>query len=200
MLSPLQKSRECCAEDVDEFQLEAVQTLRAAASSLLAACFDLDEVCSVRLRQWAVNFGQVKQVPPLIKLHLNDESFAFEFKVRFRQYSHLEEGAKVQTIMANVNEKRAATQIDSRDQFRISIESLPSTTNDPEKDGMCTGEDQKNCWFLTFVYFQNVTQLKLPPQSGPDGWLHCTIGYVDGKTELPSRPEAFSSSFCWFFA
>ncbi|CAE7235044.1 RYR1 [Symbiodinium pilosum] len=92
--------------EVDEFQLEAVRTLRSAASNLLAACFDLDEVCSPRLRQWAVNFAQVKlQVPPVIKLHLNDESFSFEFKLRFRQYSNLEEGAKVQTIMANVNEK-----------------------------------------------------------------------------------------------
>ncbi|CAE7450627.1 RYR1, partial [Symbiodinium necroappetens] len=173
--------------EVDEFQLEAVRALRSAASHLLAACFDLDEVCSRRLRQWAVNFAQVKlQVPPVIKLHLNDESFSFEFKLRFRQYSNLEEGAKVQTIMANVNEKRAmaSTQADARDQFRICIESLPSTTNDPEKEGMYTGSDSKNCWFLTFVYFQNVTQLKLPPQTGPDGWLHCTIGYVDGKTEL----------------
>eukprot|EP00439_Symbiodinium_sp_Y106_P069762 s961_g12.t1 len=173
--------------EVDEFQLEAVRALRSAASHLLAACFDLDEVCSRRLRQWAVNFAQVKlQVPPVIKLHLNDESFSFEFKLRFRQYSNLEEGAKVQTIMANVNEKRAmaSSQADARDQFRICIESLPSTTNDPEKEGMYTGSDSKNCWFLTFVYFRNVTQLKLPPQTGPDGWLHCTIGYVDGKTEL----------------
>ena len=71
------------------------------------------------------------------------------------------------------------------------------------------GSDSKNCWFLTFVYFRNVTQLKLlgfggkseqhetgplqrismqcacllgrlPPQTGPDGWLHCTIGYAAG--------------------
>lgn len=130
--------------------------------------------------------GQVKiQPPPVIKLHLNDESFAFEFKLRFRQYSNLEEAAKLQTIMANVNEKRVSAQGgDARDQFRICLESLATTTSDPEKDGMYSGEDTKNCWFLTFVYFQNVTRLKLPPQTGPDGWLHCTIGYVDGKTEL----------------
>ena len=171
--------------EVDDIQLEAVQALRSAASNLLAACFDLDELSSVRLRQWAVNFAQVKiQPPPIIKLHLNDESFAFEFKLRFRQYSNLEEAAKLQTIMANVNEKKVSQGADARDQFRICIESLASTTSDPEKDGMYTGDDTKNCWFLTFVYFQNVTRLKLPPQTGPDGWLHCTIGYVDGKTEL----------------
>ncbi|CAE7451856.1 RYR1 [Symbiodinium natans] len=170
--------------EVDEFQLEAVRALRCAASHLLAACFDLDEVCSRRLRQWAVNFSQVKsQVPPVIKLHLNDESFSFEFKLRFRQYSNLEEGAKVQTIMANVNEKlleaMAGSIIFSSRRCAGSISNLHREFAEHHK---CS--DTKNCWFLTFVYFQNVTQLKLPPQTGPDGWLHCTIGYVDGKTEL----------------
>ncbi|CAE8654150.1 unnamed protein product, partial [Polarella glacialis] len=169
----------------DEFQMEAVQTLRSAASSLLAACFDLDEISSVRMRQWAINFARVRSVPPVIKLHLNDESFSFEFKIRFRQYSNVEEGAKFQTILSSVVDKRnSGNAAEARDMFRINLESLPTAVADPEKDGFYSGEESETCWYISFTYYMNTTRLKIPPQTGPDGWLHCTIGYVDGKTEL----------------
>lgn len=55
-------SKDHLTHETDDFQLEAVQALRSAASNLLAACFDLDELCSVRMRQWAVNFAQVRLI------------------------------------------------------------------------------------------------------------------------------------------
>jgi len=162
----------------DKGAQDLVRGLRMAATELLMNIIDLEAVVSHRLRQYALNFANVKTVTQLpFKLGISEDNFTIDFKLRFRGYALLEEGAKCQSILGCFAKKGNT----DRDQFRISLEAGPVTSAD---DGMLAGEatGKQQAWHIIFCYNGQTTQLMLPPMTGD--WLHVAISYVEGHTEI----------------
>jgi hypothetical protein len=135
-------------EGISEFQKDALKSLRKHACELYGQLFDADTVRCHRRRQFAVNTGMMKVVPPIIRVHANDESFTLEAKIRFRSYANLEEGAKDQTILACHQSKTV-----TRDTFRFVLEVLAKGESEVGPH-FHAGHDESKAWYLAFYFRQ----------------------------------------------
>ncbi|CAE7314342.1 RYR1, partial [Symbiodinium necroappetens] len=162
----------------DKGPQELARSLRMAAIQLLMNIFDLEAVVPHRLRQYALNFSNMKSVTQTpFRLGISEDSFAIDFKLRFRGYALLEEGAKVQSIISCFAKKGSA----DRDQFRIALEATAvQSSEECMLAGEATGKPQ--AWHIVFCYNGQPTVLPVPPMAGE--WLHCAISYADGHTEM----------------
>eukprot|EP00439_Symbiodinium_sp_Y106_P079828 s3252_g18.t1 len=162
----------------DKGPQEMARSLRMAAIQLLMNIFDLEAVVPHRLRQYALNFSNMKSVTQTpFRLGISEDSFTLDFKLRFRGYALLEEGAKVQSIISCFAKKGSA----DRDQFRIALEATAAQSSEEcMLAGEATGKPQ--AWHIVFCYNGQPTILPVPPMAGE--WLHCAISYADGHTEM----------------
>ncbi|CAJ1399506.1 unnamed protein product [Effrenium voratum] len=162
----------------DKGAQDLARGLRMAATDLLMNIIDLESVVPHRLRQYAMNFANLKTAMQLpFRLGISEDNFTIDFKLRFRGYALLEEGAKCQSILACFAKKGLA----DRDQFRIALEAASLSS---VEDGMLAGEQtgKPQAWHIVFCYNGQATQLMVPPMAGE--WLHVAISYVEGHTEI----------------
>jgi hypothetical protein len=154
---------------------KAALALRKNGGELLRACFDSEAFVKDRYRRYAFNLMFVKTAPPIVKFHVNTEQVTFDAKLRFRMYSQLEEGAKVQTLFCKQIMKG-----ESRNQFRVSLEVLPTQ---PNSMAFFAGDNTKAAaWYISFAFMSVEAKVQVPPQVGE--WLFIVAAFRDGGIEI----------------